>query len=98
MAFPERGDPLSNPPHAGNPATLTSMAPRKGEGDLEERVLVIDNYDSFTYNLVQYLSELGEDVVVRRNDEVSLADLTALAPMAVVISPGPKTPREAGIS
>jgi len=65
---------------------------------VREKLLVIDNYDSFTYNLVQYLAELGEDVVVRRNDEVSLADLTALAPMAVVISPGPKTPREAGIS
>jgi anthranilate synthase component II len=60
-------------------------------------VLVIDNYDSFTYNLVQYLGELGEDVVVRRNDEVSLADVTAIAPAAAVISPGPKTPREAGI-
>jgi anthranilate synthase component 2 len=62
------------------------------------QLLVIDNYDSFTYNLVQYLSELGEDVVVRRNDDVSLHDVTAMNPVAVVISPGPGTPREAGIS
>ena len=65
---------------------------------MTQPLLVIDNYDSFTYNLVQYLSELGEDVVVRRNDEVSLADVSGTDPVAVVISPGPKTPREAGIS
>jgi anthranilate synthase component 2 len=61
-------------------------------------LLVIDNYDSFTYNLVQYLSELGEDVAVRRNDEVSLDDIRDLDPGAVVISPGPGTPNQAGIS
>jgi anthranilate synthase/aminodeoxychorismate synthase-like glutamine amidotransferase len=59
---------------------------------------VIDNYDSFTYNLVQYLSELGEDVSVRRNDEVTLGDIRHLDPVAVVISPGPGTPNQAGIS
>src|ERR671936_98766 len=61
-------------------------------------VLVIDNYDSFTYNLVQYLGELGADVHVRRNDAIGLDEIEALRPDAVVISPGPCTPREAGIS
>jgi len=60
-------------------------------------VLVIDNYDSFTYNLVQYLGELGEDVMVRRNDEITLAEIAPLSPMAVVLSPGPGTPSDAGI-
>ena len=61
-------------------------------------ILVIDNYDSFTWNLVQYLGEIGVDPEVRRNDEVTLEDVAALAPEAVVISPGPCTPAEAGIS
>ncbi|PWW33051.1 MULTISPECIES: aminodeoxychorismate/anthranilate synthase component II [Paenibacillus] len=61
-------------------------------------ILVIDNYDSFTYNLVQYLGELGETVEVRRNDEIDLADIEALAPDHILISPGPCTPNEAGIS
>lgn len=61
-------------------------------------VLMIDNYDSFTYNLVQYLGELGEPVRVVRNDEVSVDEVEALAPARVVISPGPCTPSEAGIS
>jgi anthranilate synthase/aminodeoxychorismate synthase-like glutamine amidotransferase len=61
-------------------------------------ILVIDNYDSFTYNLVQYLGELGADPVVRRNDEVSIADIAAMQPERIVISPGPCTPREAGVS
>ncbi len=61
-------------------------------------LLMIDNYDSFTYNLVQYLGELGEDVVVKRNDEISLADIEAMQPKRIVISPGPCTPNEAGIS
>jgi anthranilate synthase/aminodeoxychorismate synthase-like glutamine amidotransferase len=59
---------------------------------------MIDNYDSFTYNLVQYLGELGADVVVRRNDAIGLDDIAALAPDGIVVSPGPCTPREAGIS
>lgn len=61
-------------------------------------LLVIDNYDSFTYNLVQFLGELGEDPVVRRNDAVTVSDVERMAPNAIVISPGPCTPREAGIS
>jgi anthranilate synthase component 2 len=61
-------------------------------------LLMIDNYDSFTYNLVQYLGELGEDVRVVRNDEITLDDVARLAPARLVISPGPCTPNEAGIS
>jgi anthranilate synthase component 2 len=61
-------------------------------------LLMIDNYDSFTYNVVQYLGELGADVHVVRNDEISVADIDALAPEKIVISPGPCTPNEAGIS
>jgi anthranilate synthase component 2 len=61
-------------------------------------LLMIDNYDSFTYNLVQYLGELGEDVRVFRNDEITLDEVALLAPRAIVISPGPCTPKEAGIS
>jgi anthranilate synthase/aminodeoxychorismate synthase-like glutamine amidotransferase len=61
-------------------------------------VFVLDNYDSFTYNLVQYLGELGAEVEVRRNDQVTVADAEALRPERIVISPGPCTPREAGIS
>jgi para-aminobenzoate synthetase component 2 len=62
------------------------------------RILVIDNYDSFTYNLVQYLGELGAELDVRRNDAIDVAEARALAPDAVIISPGPCTPKEAGIS
>jgi len=62
------------------------------------RVLVIDNYDSFVWNLVQALAALGADVVVRRNDAVTAEAAIALAPAAIVISPGPCTPREAGVS
>ncbi len=61
-------------------------------------LLMIDNYDSFTYNVVQYLGELGAEVQVVRNDEISVADIAALAPERIVISPGPCTPNEAGIS
>ncbi|MCD1261863.1 aminodeoxychorismate/anthranilate synthase component II [Paenibacillus athensensis] len=61
-------------------------------------ILVIDNYDSFTYNLVQYLGEIGQQVEVRRNDEIDLAGIEALAPDHILISPGPCTPNEAGIS
>jgi anthranilate synthase/aminodeoxychorismate synthase-like glutamine amidotransferase len=61
-------------------------------------LLLIDNYDSFTYNLYQYLCELGAETVVRRNDEVTLAEIAALAPERIVISPGPGTPAQAGIS
>ena len=61
-------------------------------------LLMIDNYDSFTYNLVQYLGELGARVEVFRNDCISVADIAAMAPRRIVISPGPCTPNEAGIS
>jgi anthranilate synthase/aminodeoxychorismate synthase-like glutamine amidotransferase len=61
-------------------------------------VFVLDNYDSFTYNLVQYFGELGATVEVRRNDKVSIADVEALQPHRIVISPGPCTPQDAGIS
>ncbi len=61
-------------------------------------ILVIDNYDSFTYNLVQYLGEMGQELLVRRNDQITLDEVAALAPERIVISPGPCTPNEAGIS
>ncbi len=61
-------------------------------------LLMIDNYDSFTWNLVQYFAELGQQVMVKRNDELTLAQITQLAPKYLVISPGPGTPDEAGIS
>ena len=61
-------------------------------------VFVLDNYDSFTYNLVQYFGELGADLVVKRNDEITVDEIASLAPERICISPGPCTPREAGIS
>src|SRR5262249_61498802 len=61
-------------------------------------LLMIDNYDSFTYNLVQYLGELGEDVHVVRNDELSVEQIRRLAPERIVISPGPGTPDQAGVT
>jgi anthranilate synthase/aminodeoxychorismate synthase-like glutamine amidotransferase len=61
-------------------------------------LLIIDNYDSFTYNLVQYFGELGAELLVKRNDEIGLAEIDAMKPEAIVISPGPCTPKEAGIS
>jgi len=62
------------------------------------KLLMIDNYDSFTYNLVQYFAELGAEVLVHRNDEISLAEIETLAPSHLVVSPGPCSPAEAGIS
>ncbi len=61
-------------------------------------ILVLDNYDSFTYNLVQYLGELGADPIVRRNDGITLDDVESLAPQAIVISPGPGKPADAGVT
>jgi len=61
-------------------------------------LLVIDNYDSFTYNLVQYLGELGREPIVRRNDALTVEEIGTIAPAAIVLSPGPCTPREAGIT
>ncbi len=71
------------------------MAPLK---KLPLKILMIDNYDSFTYNLVQYLGELGAEVTVRRNDAIDIAGVRAAKPGAIVISPGPCTPKEAGVS
>src|ERR1044072_7292991 len=65
---------------------------------LQAMLLVIDNYDSFTYNLVQYLGELGEEIEVRRNDEIGIDGVAELQPERIVISPGPGTPDDAGIS
>ena len=62
------------------------------------QILVIDNYDSFVFNVARYFEELGRDVIVRRNDEIDIAAIRRAAPAAIVISPGPGTPREAGIS
>jgi anthranilate synthase/aminodeoxychorismate synthase-like glutamine amidotransferase len=61
-------------------------------------LLVLDNYDSFTYNLVQYFGELGAELIVKRNDEITVEEIAALNPDRICISPGPRTPREAGIS
>ncbi|MEI9960718.1 MAG: hypothetical protein WDM76_06195 [Limisphaerales bacterium] len=61
-------------------------------------ILVLDNYDSFTYNLVQYLGELGVDVLVKRNDEISIEEIRALKPERILVSPGPCSPRESGLS
>jgi anthranilate synthase/aminodeoxychorismate synthase-like glutamine amidotransferase len=61
-------------------------------------IFVLDNYDSFTYNLVQYLGELGEDVIVKRNDQVTLREIEEMQPVKILISPGPCTPEDAGIS
>jgi len=61
-------------------------------------ILLLDNYDSFTYNLAQYLGQLGQQVVVRRNDQITLDEVAALKPERIIISPGPCTPRQAGIS
>ncbi len=61
-------------------------------------LLMIDNYDSFTYNLVQYLGEMGQEIAVHRNDQITLEEIEALAPERIVISPGPRSPEEAGLS
>src|SRR5712672_3246291 len=77
------------------------MMPRpshRSEERREDMLLLIDNYDSFTYNLYQYLSELGADVQVRRNDQVSICEIESMSPDHIVISPGPCTPSEAGLS
>ena len=61
-------------------------------------ILMIDNFDSFTYNLVQYLGEMGQELVVRRNDDITTDEITEMAPQKIIISPGPCSPNEAGIS
>src|SRR5207253_6055083 len=74
------------------------MAERVRDNDSVPRVLVIDNYDSFVYNLVQYLGELGAEPIVERNDRVTIAQIREMNPSAIVISPGPGKPADAGIS
>jgi para-aminobenzoate synthetase component II len=69
-----------------------------GHGILTAMILVLDNYDSFTYNLVQYLGELGAETVVKRNDEISINEIRALKPERILVSPGPCSPRESGLS
>ncbi len=64
----------------------------------QSMILMIDNYDSFTYNLVQYFGELGEELLVKRNDELTMEDIESLRPEMIVVSPGPCTPNDAGIS
>src|ERR1700678_840685 len=61
-------------------------------------IFVLDNYDSFTYNLVQYIGELGHDIEVRRNDQTTISEIEAMHPTHILVSPGPCTPQEAGIS
>jgi para-aminobenzoate synthetase component II len=69
-----------------------------GHDILQAMILVLDNYDSFTYNLVQYLGELGVETVVKRNDEVSIDEIRTLKPERILVSPGPCSPRESGLS
>jgi anthranilate synthase component 2 len=76
-----------------NPSDVLAL--RLGECNM---LLMLDNYDSFTYNLVQYFGELGQEVVVRRNDEITLAEIASMAPERICVSPGPCSPQEAGIS
>jgi anthranilate synthase component 2 len=80
------------------PFLRAAMSGEDTKGPVMARVLVVDNYDSFVYNLVQYLGELGADPVVRRCDQFTLDDVDALAPDAILISPGPGTPDDAGLS
>jgi len=76
----------------------TGTVRSEGSARTGAKILMIDNYDSFTYNLVQYLGELGADVYVRRNDEITVDEIAALDPDGIVVSPGPCTPKEAGVS
>ena len=93
-----RDDALPRPPSAGTIAVESRTASRRGSEAESNMILLIDNYDSFTYNLYQYLCELGAEVEVVRNDQATLEDVELMAPEKIVISPGPCTPREAGIS
>ena len=82
---------------AGDRAGAAAVTPAQGKIGTT-MVFVLDNYDSFTYNLVQYMGELGAEMVVRRNDELTPAEVEALRPPHILISPGPCTPEDAGIS
>ncbi len=94
------GNRIQRPFRGGVEQSKQSHSLMRREEDEGETnmILVIDNYDSFTYNLVQYLGELGEEIVVKRNDEIDLAGIEALRPDHILISPGPCSPNEAGIS
>src|SRR5690606_40616799 len=101
----DRGGFRASPGMEGNHEQGQGHFPRGGDGAARRPgwgggavILMIDNYDSFTYNVVQYLGELGADVRVYRNDELTLDQIETLAPEKIVISPGPCTPSEAGIS
>jgi len=80
------------------PWRLPQCGRRKRKIEVTAMVFVLDNYDSFTYNLVQYMGELGAEMVIRRNDELTPAEVEALGPDRILISPGPCTPQDAGIS
>jgi anthranilate synthase component II len=90
--------PQPGPQGASSTPTADIVHEVSLNGTCMARILMIDNYDSFTWNIVQYLGELGADVVVHRNDEITLQDIERMAPARIVISPGPCTPNEAGIS
>ena len=83
---------------AANAATKTSESINKTLEYERDMILLLDNYDSFTYNLAQYLGQMGQQLAVRRNDEITLDEIEEMAPERIVISPGPCTPKEAGIS
>src|SRR4051812_47282484 len=89
---------FSNPSWASNSRVCCLTFAFAGPLFPAPMLLVIDNYDSFTYNLVQYFGELGAEMTVRRNDGITLDEIAALRPERICISPGPCTPREAGIS
>jgi anthranilate synthase/aminodeoxychorismate synthase-like glutamine amidotransferase len=80
------------------PQMIRGLQTRRREVIYRLMILVLDNYDSFTYNLVQYLGELGVDLQVRRNDEISIEQIRALKPERILVSPGPCSPRESGLS
>jgi len=80
------------------PLEIRELQSRRLEVIYPPMILVLDNYDSFTYNLVQYLGELGVDVQVRRNDEITIDQIRALKPERILVSPGPCSPRESGLS
>jgi len=80
------------------PWRIPQCGRRKRKIEVTAMVFVLDNYDSFTYNLVQYMGELGAEMVIRRNDELTPAEVEALGPDRILISPGPCTPQDAGIS
>src|ERR1700693_5675176 len=103
IAPTRRGSPHTTRPTrsaAGLGSCATRFAPRSTTPDRRNAgvLLVLDNYDSFTYNLVQYAGELGAEPLVYRNDALTPAEALALEPAAIIVSPGPCTPREAGIS